>query len=59
MQNKIVMELAPQEADLIKKIRTQYQFGEIIIECKDGLPYRVGKTVVYQKLSTTDVDLNN
>lgn len=52
MANKITMELAPQEADLINKIREKYQFGEIIIECRDGLPFRVGKSVVYEKLST-------
>lgn len=46
------MELDPREADLINKIRTKYQFGEIIIECRDGLPMRIGKTVTYEKLST-------
>lgn len=52
MQKKIVMEVAPQEADLINKIREKYRFGEIVIECKDGLPYRIGKSVVYEKLDT-------
>lgn len=46
------MELAPQEVDLILKIRNKYQFGEIVIEVRDGLPFRIGKTVVYEKLST-------
>ena len=52
MQKKIMMELSPQEVDLIIKIREKYRFGEIIIECKDGLPYRIGKSVVYEKLDT-------
>lgn len=50
------MELLPQEVDLILKIRTTYQFGEIVIETKDGLPYRIAQKVVYDKLST---DLEN
>lgn len=44
------MELHPAEAELIQKIRTQYQFGEIIVECLNGLPYRIGKTTVYEKI---------
>lgn len=46
------MDLHPTEVDLIQRIRKEYQFGEIIIECRDGLPVRIGKTVVYKKLST-------
>lgn len=45
------MELHPAEVELIMKIRNKYQFGEILIECRDGLPYRIGKTVEYEKLS--------
>lgn len=49
-QQKIQMELHPLEVSLIKSIREKYQWGEIIIECRDGLPIRVGKTTVYEKL---------
>lgn len=52
MRQKIVMELLPQEADLILKIRNEFQFGELIIETKEGLPYRIAQKVVYHKLST-------
>lgn len=45
------MELHPLERDLIQKIRDKYQWGDIIIECRDGLPHRVAKTTVYEKLS--------
>lgn len=45
------MELHPLEADLIQRIRDKYRFGEIIVECRDGLPQRLGKTTVYEKLS--------
>lgn len=52
-----MMELAPQEVDLILKIRDKFKFGEILVECKDGLPYRIGKTVIYEKLDT-NIDLH-
>jgi hypothetical protein len=45
------MELHPNEAELIEKIRNKYQWGEIIIECRDGLPQRIGKTVVYERIT--------
>lgn len=46
------MDLDLREADLILKIRTKYCWGEILVECRDGLPHRVGKTTVYEKLET-------
>ena len=50
MIRKIEMELHPQEVELIKRIREKYRFGEIIIECRDGLPQRIGKTTVFEAL---------
>lgn len=44
------MELHPLEVELIKKIRNNYQYGEIVIECREGLPQRIARTVVYDKL---------
>lgn len=44
------MELHPLEAQLIQKIREKYKFGEIIVECRNGLPHRIGKTTTYEKL---------
>jgi len=46
------MELHPLEAELVQKIRDKYQWGEIVIDCRDGLPQRVGKTTVYEKLNS-------
>ena len=43
------MELHPQEAWLIRRIRSNYRWGEIIVETRDGLPARIGKTTVYEK----------
>lgn len=44
------MELDPKEAELILSIRNRYQYGEIVVECYQGLPNRIGKTTVYEKL---------
>jgi len=49
-KNKIQMELDPKEVELIKRIREQYRWGEIIVECQNGLPWRIGKTTIYEKL---------
>lgn len=46
------MELHPLEADLILKIRNRFRYGELVIECRDGLPFRIGKAFVWEKLST-------
>lgn len=45
------MELHPLEVELINRIRNKYQWGEILIEIRDGLPVRIGKTVVYESLA--------
>jgi len=49
-KNLIKANLHPLEMELINKIRNKYQWGEIIIECRDGLPQRVAKTTTYEKL---------
>lgn len=49
------MELHPQEAQLILAIRKKYQFGELIIETRNGLPERIGKTTTYQRLSELEL----
>lgn len=46
------MELDPREADLILKIRDKYQFGEVLVECQNGLPWRIGRTITYEKLDS-------
>ena len=55
MQTKIIMELHPLEANLIKLIRNRFQWGEITIECRDGLPQRMGKAFVWEKIPSTDM----
>ena len=44
------MEVHPMEKELLEKIRNNYRFGEVVIECRDGLPVRLGKTTVYEAL---------
>lgn len=45
-----MMEVHPQEMELLERIRTKYRWGEVIIECRDGLPDRIGRTTVYESL---------
>lgn len=45
------MQVHPTEKELLLRLRTRYRFGEVLIEMKDGLPFRMAKTVVYEKLS--------
>ena len=44
------MELHPAEVDLIQRIRSKYRWGEIVVEMRDGLPDRIGRTTIYEKL---------
>ena len=50
MQSKVQMELHPLEANLINLIRSRFKFGEISVECRDGLPSRIGKAFVWEKI---------
>lgn len=45
------MELHPNEAALIELIRTRYRFGRIEIDCRDGLPVDVLRTVERKRLT--------
>ena len=49
-QNKVSMELDPKEVELILRIREHYKWGEKIVECQNGLPWRIGRTTIYEKL---------
>lgn len=46
------MEVHPTERELLLRIRKKFRFGEILIEAKDGLPYRIGRTVEYERLNS-------
>lgn len=37
----VVIELHPQEIQLLKAIRNNWRFGEITIIVRDGIPYRL------------------
>ena len=45
------MELHPLEVELIQAIRNRFQWGELIVECRDALPQRIGRTTIYEKLA--------
>lgn len=43
-------ELNEKEIDLIFYIRNRFKFGDIIIQTRKGLPYRILKVTEYQTL---------
>jgi len=55
MQKKVTMELHPLEANLINLIRNRFQWGEVTIECRDGLPHRMGKAFTWEKISQEEL----
>lgn len=46
----VIDSLTAEEIDLIYKIRTKYRFGEIVVETRNGHPYRIKKTIEYELL---------
>lgn len=43
-------ELRSEEIELIHYIREKYRYGEIIIQVRDGIPYRIRKVTEFQTL---------
>ena len=50
----IIIELHPQEMQLIKAIRNNWRFGEITIIVRNGIPYRLKRVEEF-----IDLDLGN
>jgi len=38
------------ELDLIYHIRNRFRYGQIVVEVRDGKPYRINKVTEYQTL---------
>lgn len=38
------------EVDLIHHIRNRFRYGQIVVEVRDGKPYRINKVTEYQTL---------
>ena len=47
-----IVELHPEEMDLIKKLRKQFRFGDVTIKMKDGLPFRLVRITEMLDLDT-------
>ena len=41
-------DLSPNEKELIFYIRNRFQFGEIVVQTRNGKPYRIVRGVEYQ-----------
>lgn len=51
-----MMELAPQEVELIQRIRDKYKFAHITIVTKFGLPYSIIQTSVGDKNESLTIE---
>ena len=43
-------ELSHKEIELLYWIRNRFRWGELIIEVRDGMPYRIKKAIEFQTL---------
>lgn len=48
----VVLELHPQEVQLLKAMRENWRHGEITIMVRDGLPFRIKR--VWENIDLTD-----
>lgn len=49
-----ILELHPQEVELLRHLRTRFKFGEITIIMRDGLPARVKRITEFGDLDTAN-----
>ncbi len=47
-----IVELHPQEMQLIKSLRNRFKFGEVTIIMRDGLPFRLRRITEFEELTT-------
>ena len=47
-----IVELHPQEIQLLKMLRNKFRFGDITIKMRDGLPFRLVRTMEFEDLTT-------
>lgn len=50
ISQKTLEPLDQRELELIHWIRTRFRYGQVIIETRDGKPYRILKVTEYQTL---------
>ena len=50
-----IINLHPNEVRLIKRMRSKYRFGEIVVVIQDGIPQRIRKAVVSDNLKLDDL----
>ena len=48
---ELLGELHPKEAALILAIRRRYQYGEIVIITRDGLPFRLKRITEFDEIT--------
>jgi len=50
MNQEMENNLHPKERGLIKKLRSDYRYGEVTIEMRGGVPVRIAEAVSYEKV---------
>jgi len=48
----VIIELHPQEIQLIKSLRNNWRFGEVTIIVREGIPYRLKRVEEFIDLDT-------
>lgn len=46
-----IIDLHPFEINLLKAIREKWRYGEIVIQVRDGLPFRLRRVVEFEDLT--------
>ena len=52
-----ILELSPNEVQLLRNLRTKFRFGEVTIIMKDGVPFRLKRITEFADLLDTSVSL--
>ena len=47
-----ILELSPNEVQLLRNLRTKFRFGEVTIIMKDGVPFRLKRITEFADLDT-------
>jgi hypothetical protein len=47
-QEKVQASLHPKELELLKALRERFQYGEVVILMRGGLPYRISRAVEFE-----------
>lgn len=50
-----IIKLHPKEIQLIKRMRSKYRYGEIVVVIQDGIPQRIRRAVLSDNLESDEL----